>query len=144
MSWFLRADLRNTADFGDGISPAFDLDMAKANKVGTCNVAPKVWRALYGCEGEGRFTGWDRGSTSGASARPVYTCAACGAAKAVLASLNLPGYQAFLAQIQAIAGVENYRIERTITVDGRPALARHGKPLPSILERWPLLQPMEG
>lgn len=53
-------------------------------------------------------------------------------------------HQEFLSQCEALAGVENYRWERTARdrKTKRPYLLRHGEPLAPMLERWHTLTPI--
>lgn len=112
-----------------------------ASKNGRCNVFPSVWAALYGCEGEGTFYGWQAPTTSGGRARAQYACGACRCGKALTAGLPDHAYGEALRQVQAMAGVENYRHERTEIRNGRPCLVGR-EALAPFSERWPALVPM--
>lgn len=115
--------------------------MKKTPKVGRCNIYPSVWAAMYGCLGIGRFVGWQPPTTSNGRYSARYACAACQCGKALTDGLPAHAYQEALTQVQELAGVENYRRERTIMVDGRPCLEGR-EPLAPFSERWPLLRPM--
>lgn len=109
------------------------------SKVGRCNAFPSVWAAIFGCEGEGKFTGWQAPTTSGGSYRAQYGACAC--ARTLTDGLPDHARSYALRQISDMAGVENYRHERTEIRNGRPCLAGR-EPLVPFSERWPALVPM--
>lgn len=109
--------------------------------IGKCNRYPAIWAAIYGCEGEGRMSGWNTGTTAGARATREFRCPTCAAVSALTDSLNDRDRQGFLNQAQALADVDSYRYTRAVrTPDGRAAIWGRG-PLPSILTRWTDLLP---
>lgn len=114
-------------------------------KIKTCNVFPRVWAAIYGCEGRGEF--WRR-DFDGREVYEVYACPGCRAIKSVTECFSTAAIQAHLHEAQDLAGVENYRYQRTgrDRKTGRPYLVIEGRAVfvPSILDRWPEFSPIEG
>lgn len=121
--------------------------MTKQNKTGACNRYSRVWAAMIGCEGRAPFVGWEAAHTMGGSPTRRFTCATCSAFSCLAQSLSEPEHQALLGQVEALAGVANYRYQGTERAkDGRPVLVnrREGKTwaMPSILTRWTDLHPV--
>ena len=120
---------------------------SKAKKIGTCNRYTRVWAAMLGCEGRAPFVGWEAPTTMGGSYTPNYTCPTCARFSAMTMGLNHPEHQDVLGQVEALAGVTNYRYQGTDRdkASGRPFLVnrREGTAwtMTSILTRWTDLVP---
>lgn len=76
-------------------------------KTRCCNVFPRVWAAMHGCRGHGKYRGYNRLDGK------MYACDECWAAKSVTGSEPSWKIQTFLHEVQEFAGVENYRYQRT-------------------------------
>ena len=86
-----------------------------------CNVYPRVWAAIWGCEGKGaeQFRGHN-----GINAATEYACPVCAEEKRKAAKRTRTEEQEYLAQAQEAAGVENYRYQKTAIENGRPVIVR--------------------
>lgn len=123
----------------------------KAAKTGRCNVFPRIWAAIFGCEGRGTFLRWDAPTTMHGRYTAEYACPACRCALTMSPSSNYPSHQDFLLQAEALAGVDNYRYHASVIVNGRPVLREGGRssgaplaPLAPLTERWPAFTPYAG
>lgn len=110
----------------------------KRRRLGTCNVYPRVWAAIYGCEGVG-----PRRRVAG---QTMHACASCAAMKRVTWSYGTGHIQAHLREAQDLAGVGDYRQQRTgrDAVTRRPYLVLDGErvTLSPVTERWGLFAPI--
>lgn len=97
----------------------------KGTKAHKCNVFPTVWAAIFGCQGE-RVTVWRY--TVGHFGKRVaeYACPTCLAHKTRLDNLrglvNRQAHEDALAEAQAAAGVEDYRLCDVRLVNGVPTI----------------------
>jgi hypothetical protein len=96
-----------------------------ATKPRACNTFPDVWAAIVGCTGSGKA--WRRTAAHGGigglgHAGIEYACPTCQAARTRLDALRGPAYQAALTELQAAAGVADYRVAEVVRRDGRPVL----------------------
>jgi hypothetical protein len=99
------------------------LNLKSSKKTRKCNAMPRVWQAIAGCTGTGNR--WRYDTYYNTSRNTVTTfCPACEGFQAYADSLNGADHQAFLREVQAAAGVENYRYQKTAIVNGRPVLVK--------------------
>ena len=100
--------------------------MKTSKKMMKCNGLARVWAAMAGCTGQGNRWHYEAHSVGRGRSVAVY-CPACEGFRTYSDSLKPAEHQKFLLEMQAAAGVANYRYQRTRVVDGRPVLIRDGE-----------------
>ena len=93
----------------------------QGGKAHKCNVFPSVWAAIFGCKGE-RVTTWRYTVGHFGKRVPEYACPGCLAQKTRLDGLRGQAHQDALAEAQAAAGVEDYRLADARIINGVPTI----------------------
>lgn len=87
-----------------------------------CNVMSRPWQAMAGCLGTGKA--WKYGIVYMGRQEVTSACEPCRAMSDRIDSLRGDARQAYMTQVQADAGVADYRTVRVRMVAGRPTIVR--------------------